>query len=446
MKAFLACMLALLMSVVVFGQQFDSYTATVRVSRTPVRSAPFADQYASAYLNQGEQVQIYRETKNGFLAIRPLRDSYSWVRAEELEMHPDGEHGTVIRARVPSWIGSFRDESVNYGYTVLLNKGEVVTVLGRQQLTLGSGRQVEQYFKIAPPAGEFRWVHKQFIDSPDVQVTTSRLSNSDGESDVVLASYADSASVSTDMNGWGRANYIPRWIKPSEPPRIRLQDRVNRDRAAPVRESEPVTPIRVASFQTQSTDATTVSELEIAVSEMATLASESWNIGFLRDQANRLLSSSSAAQQGTIERLIQRLDQYQKIKDEKQQLASTDLSSLPPRSTDLNTRKLPFEEADINATSEIGSGILSAEARRTAYTETGYLVRVRSTRNDAPEFALVDAQGEVKVFISPQLGLNLSTYVRRHVGVFGRRGYLYRLKTQHVTVDRVVDLARHKNQ
>ena len=43
MKAFLACMLALLMSVAVFGQQFDSYAATVRVSQTPVRSAPFAD-------------------------------------------------------------------------------------------------------------------------------------------------------------------------------------------------------------------------------------------------------------------------------------------------------------------------------------------------------------------------------------------------------------------
>ena len=227
-------------------------------------------------------------------------------------------------------------------------------------------------------------------------------------------------------------------------PQVRMQDRVKRDRAVPVRKPDADTPFQVASFQTQPTDTKTISELEIAISEMATRSSDSWDIGFLRDQANRLLSSSSAAQQGAIERLIQRLDQYQKIKDEKQQLASTNLSSLPPRSTDLNTRKLPFEEADINAAGEIGSGVLSAEARRTAYTETGYLVRVRSTRNDAPEYALVDAQGEVKVFISPQLGLNLSTYVRRHVGVFGRRGYLYRLKTQHVTVDRVVDLARHK--
>ena len=81
MKAFLACMLSLLFSVAVFGQQVEPYTAIVTVHQTPVRSAPFQDQYVSAYLNVGDQVQVYRETKNGFLAIRPLNDSYSWVAA-----------------------------------------------------------------------------------------------------------------------------------------------------------------------------------------------------------------------------------------------------------------------------------------------------------------------------------------------------------------------------
>ena len=140
------------------------------------------------------------------------------------------------------------------------------------------------------------------------------------------------------------------------------------------------------------------------------------------------------------------LELYDNIsnKDDKQKIAATSAANLPPRSSDLNVRNLPFEESDINA-SEVGTGVLSAEARKTAYTETGYLVRVRSTRNDAPEYALVNADGEVQVFVTPQPGLNLSTYVQREVGVFGRRGYLYRLKTQHVTVDRIVDLARHKH-
>ena len=144
-----------------------------------------------------------------------------------------------------------------------------------------------------------------------------------------------------------------------------------------------------------------------------------------------------------IEEIIERLDQYQQIKDSRLRIEATDLANLPPRSSDLNVRNLPFNESDLD-TAEVGSGVLTPEARQTAYEETGYLVRVRSTRNDAPQYAIVDEQGAVQVFVTPQPGLNLSTYIRRHVGVFGRRGYLYRLKTQHVTVTKIVDLDRHK--
>ena len=176
---------------------------------------------------------------------------------------------------------------------------------------------------------------------------------------------------------------------------------------------------------------------------MATRPSEQWSIGLLLEQAQQILAKSGAADQGAIERVIERLNQYQQVKDEHQRAAMIDVSNLPPRSTDLHTRNLPFTDSDLDS-SEVGSGILSAEARRTAYLETGYLVRVRSSRNDSPEYAIVDAQGAIQVFVTPQPGLNLSSYVRRHVGVFGRRGYLYRLKTQHVTVSRIVDLDRHK--
>ena len=210
--------------------------------------------------------------------------------------------------------------------------------------------------------------------------------------------------------------------------------------------SEKKVPFRQASFPLQSSvsaNITTVTELELAVSQMATQSSDLWRIGLLRDRANQLLSDSEAAEQGAIEEIIERLDQYQQIKDNRLRLEATDLSNLPPRSSDLNVRNLPFNESDLD-TAEVGNGVLTAEARRTAYEETGYLVRVRSTRNDAPQYAIVDEQGAVQVFVTPQPGLNLSTYIRRHVGVFGRRGYLYRLKTQHVTVTKIVDLDRHK--
>ena len=221
MKAFLACMLSLLLSVVVFGQQPELYTATVGVSQAPVRSAPFQDQYISAYLNAGDQVQVYRETKNGFLAIRPLNDSYSWVAAEYLELHADGDHASVRVARVPSWIGSYDDRSVNYGYTVLLNKGEVVTLLGRTQRMLSRTNRSQTYYKIAPPAGEFRWIHKDHLigdsetpsRSPSDTTEQSRIQSPQAK--VALASFTDGQTDSLLLTATNPANYVPRWIKPS---------------------------------------------------------------------------------------------------------------------------------------------------------------------------------------------------------------------------------------
>ncbi len=451
MKAFLACMLSLLLSVAVFGQQAELYTATVGVSQAPVRSAPFQDQYISAYLNAGDQVQVYRETKNGFLAIRPLNDSYSWVAAENLELHADGDHASVRVARVPSWIGSYDDRSVNYGYTVLLNKGEVVTLLGRTQRMLSRANRSQTYYKIAPPAGEFRWIHKDHLrgDSriqsrfpPD---TTERSRSQSTQPKVALASFTEGQADSQLLTATNPANYVPRWIKPSgaaKTGRLLERNRVAQQQM----KSEKKIPFRQVSFPVQSsvsTNITTLTELELAVSQMATQPSDLWKIGLLRDRANQLLSDSGAAEQGAIEGIIERLDQYQQIKDSRLRIEATDLADLPPRSSDLNVRNLPFNESDLD-TAEVGSGVLTPEARRTAYEETGYLVRVRSTRNDAPEYAIVDEQGAVQVFVTPQPGLNISTYVRRHVGVFGRRGYLYRLKTQHVTVTKIVDLDRHK--
>ena len=455
MKAFLACILSLLLSVVAFGQQTEHYTATVGADQVPVRSAPFHDQYVCSYLDAGDQVQVFRETKSGFLAIRPLYDSYSWVDAEELDIHADGDHATVKHARVPSWVGSYGDRQVRYGYTVLLNRGEVVTLIGHQRLALSSAQPNRSYYKIAPPAGEFRWIHKRHLldtltAKPDSQ---AEVTDSVGRqpSQVSLASFTESGESSPILTTTNPATYVPRWVRPSGQagyfPQVksgRVRERVRPAKSQPQIEDE--TPFRQASFPVQNeteTDYTTVAELELAVSRMATRPSEQWNIGALRDRAQQMLTNSGAAEQGTIERIIERLNQYQQIKDEHQQAASTAASSLPPRSTDLHIRNLPFNESDLDS-SEVGSGVLTSEARRTAYLETGYLVRVRSSRSDAPEYAIVDAQGAIQVFVTPQPGLNLSSYVKRHVGIFGRRGYLYRLKTQHVTVSRIVDLDRHK--
>jgi hypothetical protein len=55
---------------------------------------------------------------------------------------------------------------------------------------------------------------------------------------------------------------------------------------------------------------------------------------------------------------------------------------------------------------------------------------------------LVDADGKPLYFVTPTPGLNLSRYVNKQVGVYGRRGYMEQLKTPHVMAERIIDLDR----
>ena len=59
----------------------------------------------------------------------------------------------------------------------------------------------------------------------------------------------------------------------------------------------------------------------------------------------------------------------------------------------------------------------------------------------APPYAILDDNGQVLEFVSPAPGLNLHRYLKKRVGVFGYQSYLPSLKTPHITVYRIVDLA-----
>src|SRR5436190_15736516 len=58
--------------------------ATVRVPEVEVRSGGSDKFYATSKLRMGEQVQVVRESAEfpGYLAIKPPRDSFSWINAK----------------------------------------------------------------------------------------------------------------------------------------------------------------------------------------------------------------------------------------------------------------------------------------------------------------------------------------------------------------------------
>ena len=243
------------------------------------------------------------------------------------------------------------------------------------------------------------------------------------------------------MAGQVSNRFVPRWLNPV------------RSRRSGGAQSSPRLNVQPASFTLldNTNDATTVAlprdlgALENYLSQMVARKTSEWELGPIRNQVLQMLNTAPAQQRSQWVNLMARIQRFQDIYQQRLRLTKTSLGTVPRNLMNINGDTLPLQMSDItkDLVDTSTQGKLSAEAQRTPYEETGYLMEVHSSRQGAPEYALVDAQGDVKVFVTPVPGLNLAHYLTKHIGVFGRRGYLYRLKTQHITITRVVDLARH---
>jgi hypothetical protein len=125
------------------------YVAYVLEPDTYIRSGPAREHYPTGQLPAGFAVEVYRHDPGGWCAIRPPEGSFSLVPVHQLriidqrtaEVAADG-----VVARVGSALGSQRNS-----VQVLLERGEAVQLL--EPVAAGA-----TWVRIAPPAGEFRWI------------------------------------------------------------------------------------------------------------------------------------------------------------------------------------------------------------------------------------------------------------------------------------------------
>ncbi len=151
----LACLATAMFSPLGRAAEFP-YMAYVSSDDVYIRSGPGKNYYPTAKLKRGEQVEVYRHDPGGWYAIRPPRQSFSWVSARQVD--PAEKGLAVINteravARVGSIFSDMRDV-----IQVRLNRGERVELLESQPVADG------KWYKIAPPAGEFRWIHREYLD------------------------------------------------------------------------------------------------------------------------------------------------------------------------------------------------------------------------------------------------------------------------------------------
>jgi len=146
-----------------------------------VRSGPGDNYYATDKLKAGTEVEVYRHDPGGWYAIRPPKNSFSWVSSRHLQL--DGNNlATVTDDRVAARVGSRLNDTRDV-IQVRLHKGEVVEVLEPHRNVPDGNQGATAWYKIAPPAGEFRWVSGRFVD-PNYDPEGSRKTSAGGTIDL----------------------------------------------------------------------------------------------------------------------------------------------------------------------------------------------------------------------------------------------------------------------
>ncbi|TWU35281.1 hypothetical protein Q31b_53770 [Novipirellula aureliae] len=148
---------------VVFVAQEEAYT----------RCGPSNEFYRTDPLRYGQELEVYVETVDGWLGVRPPENSFCWIPADDVELSSDGETAVVIEDGTVSWIGTHLGRARQYRWQVQLAKGEPITIIGRSEREGPDGPRL--WFRTVPPSGEFRWVHSnQVVPNAEALVAAVR--------------------------------------------------------------------------------------------------------------------------------------------------------------------------------------------------------------------------------------------------------------------------------
>ncbi len=193
------------------------YTAYVQSSSTSVLSGPNVSFYATDRLKQGDQVEVYRHDQE-WAAIRPPAGSFSWVPVDEVR---DTEVSHVVLVAVPDAISRIGSRFGDHHDTapIKLEIDEPLEVMGQQVFRDEPAGKPRRFYKVAPPAGEFRWVRRSALglsppsDSPAASIMQ--------EKSHVHPANAETSDVSVDdEEGWPATETDSAAAGPPEPRRF----------------------------------------------------------------------------------------------------------------------------------------------------------------------------------------------------------------------------------
>lgn len=468
-----ACLVVCLSIAMARGETTFPYVAYVAAPQTFARSGPGQQHYPTQQLSQGHAVEVYRHDSGGWCAVRPPDGSFCWIPAHEIHRLSPSSATVAVQttiARVGSAVSPARS-----AVQVMLRRDEQVQILP------AGAHDDPRWLRIAPPAGEFRWIAASSL---------SRTPPVEGASGVQLASgwmrTRSSSAVQTVANEstdtfahllqGSPASALPNAAIAAAPP---LQVPTNADPNAVevvagspaavelARGNLPDPPELVAgSTELAATGGPAprtstmprirfgdspsvvgigsdrVQELQLRLSQIVIKPKEEWQFDQIQTEAAAMLESSdSVTEREHLRDLLDRIARF-----EHAQLGTTISSINGPADsgqagdnfTGMTDKVRELAANDLRAPDPFEGKPANAEGPR--YDAVGRLKPVVSHSEDAPSFALVNDQGTVVSFVTPTPDLNLRPYVGMRIGVNGSRGFMPEYRKAHVTAGRVTPI------
>ncbi|MCA9102698.1 MAG: hypothetical protein KDA63_16170 [Planctomycetales bacterium] len=481
------------------GELFP-YTARIVADGASSHSGPGEKYYATDALVGGQSVEVYKHAR-GWAAIRPPKESFSWVPAEFLEP-VDAATGVITGKQVVSRVGSQFEETRDV-IQVFLDYGEEVDLLDPEPFPDADGER--QWYMVSPPAGEFRWVRlsdvvsettgesreADEIDVPRRLPTPDRLidetmtaSPNVGRDAIPVAGREDGSAVTTSeyASTYSSPSYTPIPPHSSGVPLVRppLAASSSPEPATPQAATpEPHTSSRqpgsrwrdyresliddhsqatapaadragvsaagsadprvVATYAPQESGrfvsyTEQLNEIELEIATTVAKDPAFWSFAPARAQlANIAARAETAVERGRAQSLTRKIDRLDDLRSRYVRVVQGNSRSSADSLVDAE-RSSTFDDLERSYGSASSGGSLASSHRDEI---TGLLRPVVSKRPDAPAYALMDDNGQVRSFVSESPGVDLRSYVGRRVGVSGIVGYVPELRADHVTARRV---------
>ncbi len=468
-----ACLLAVLYAAVAAAEeQSGPFPAATRVvaDHTYLRAGPGDDFYPTERLVAGASLEVWAVDPSGYVAVRPVEGSFSWLRACDVDAvsvigdPPNAPVsgrgiGVIVTDGAVSRVGSQLND-LRHVAQVSLEAGERVQVI--DEVRIAAGRHAGLWMRIEPPAGEFRWARLADLETPPGIVppapaviatgdTTEGNAASIGEAMAAIkdasvavaqaVSDAGSPALGTQI---GTGAVVGAVATPASPPQpLGFMPSARRlfagwlPRGTGVFDpATPVTPVAVTGGGAVSGDE--LADIDLALSLAVTGPAEAWNLAPVRERLRQVSARTATDIDRTrVEAIDARISRFETIQSRHRTLAAAPTPAADP------SLQLGGMWSSLSAIGgrPIRPGVLPGGAPADGQptwtppdmTETsGRLATVISRRPDAPRWAVVDQSNNVIAFITPQAGVNLAPLVGQDVAVRGARGYMPEYKRPYV--------------